>query len=316
MKQLLAVLDAGMLQCSIGLTCVLWAACSFGQSSPISSTADSTAKVECKSESEEVVLHATASAPLPIVDILPCGAEVTVISKQAGWYRVRTQDGKEGLVKETFLAATSPAEQATRHIKDGYINCDPEANGVHLLASPPATTPAPHESTEALRAIMMVHCGEKIAVLEEIQREHGNWDKIETSGGSVGYLFSGFVSLNPPTAQPQGAAATTTMQAQGYLNRDRAISYATEAIEQLRNTTVDPTSFALLEAVSIEHAGKNSTDYGGCIRYVASDLHGVRTQQWAVYTVNHQGHITMYEQSLWGCYGRGVRTDVTAWVTR
>lgn len=96
------------LRCSIGLTCALWAACSFGQSSPTPIAAGSAAKVVCKSESEEVVLHATTSAALPIVDILPCGAEVTVVSKQAGWYRVRTKGGKEGYVKDTFFATPPP----------------------------------------------------------------------------------------------------------------------------------------------------------------------------------------------------------------
>src|ERR1039458_3867295 len=101
-------LEEGMLRFLIGLTCVLWAACSFAQSSPTPIATGSTAKVVCKSESEEVVLHATTSAALPIVDILPCGAELTVVSKQAGWYRVRTKGGKEGYVKDTFFATPPP----------------------------------------------------------------------------------------------------------------------------------------------------------------------------------------------------------------
>ena len=100
--------EEGMLRFLIGLTCVLWAVCFFAQSSPTPIATGSTAKVVCKSESEEVVLHATTSAALPIVDILPCGAELTVVSKQAGWYRVRTKGGKEGYVKDTFFATPPP----------------------------------------------------------------------------------------------------------------------------------------------------------------------------------------------------------------
>jgi len=236
------------------------------------------------------------------VDILSCGADVTVTSKQTGWYRVRTQDGKEGYVKETFLAVTSPAEQAIRHVKDGYINCDPEANGVHL-----------YESTEALRAIMMVHCGEKIAVLEEIQREHGNWDKIETSGGSVGYLFSGFVSSNPPTVdagaleaqyktcakhsipadnctlevyyqlrdkdEPQGAAA-----AQGLVDV-AGVNQAIQGTIMMRDGVRDPTSFTVLQVLLEPN--------GGCVHYVASNAFGGRVQQWGVYSMDKKGRITV-----------------------
>lgn len=276
-----------MLRCSIGLTCVLWAACSFAQSSPTPIAAGSTAKVVCKSESEEVVLHANASATLPVVDILPCGAEVTVVWKQAGWYRVRTQGGKEGWVKETFFSATSPVEQATSHIKDGYINCSSDAAGVHL-----------YESVEGLRAIMMVHCGEKIAVLEEIQRETGNWDKIETSGGSVGYLWSGFVSWSPPTAQARGAAG-----AQGGATKDNSPNAsgvaappysstgvywgALQATKMLRDGALDPGSFTLLQATSYTKTDKKGrTEYGGCVHFVASNAFGGRVQQWGWYKVD------------------------------
>lgn len=73
-----------MLRFLIAVACSLWVTYSFGQSSPTSISAGSTAEVVCRSESEEVVLHANASASLPVVDLLSCGTHVTVVAKQAG----------------------------------------------------------------------------------------------------------------------------------------------------------------------------------------------------------------------------------------
>src|ERR1017187_8222475 len=125
-----------MLRCLIAVACSLWATCSFGQASPTSISPGSTAEIVCGSKAEEVVLHATASRALPVVEILSCGAQVTVVAKETDWYRVRTQDDKEGYVKDIFLAATSPVGQATRHTRDGYIKCTSGATGVNLLESP------------------------------------------------------------------------------------------------------------------------------------------------------------------------------------
>jgi hypothetical protein len=96
-----------MLRCLIAMACSLWVTCCFCQSStPI--FVGSTEEIVCRSESEEIVLHATASATLPVVDILSCGDHVTVMARKAGWYRVRTQGGKEGYVKDLFFTKTLP----------------------------------------------------------------------------------------------------------------------------------------------------------------------------------------------------------------
>lgn len=102
--------EEGMLRCLIAMACSLWVTCSFGQLSPSSISAGNTAEIVCRSESEEIVLHANASATLPLVDILSCGAHVTVMAKQTGWYRVRIQDGKDGYVKDVFFTAPATAQ--------------------------------------------------------------------------------------------------------------------------------------------------------------------------------------------------------------
>ena len=289
-----------MLRCSIGLTCVLWAACSFAQSSPTPIATGSTVKVVCKSESEEVVLHETTSAALPIVDILPCGAEVTVVWKQAGWYRVRTQGGKEGWVKETFFSATSPVEQATRHTRDGYIKCTPGATGVNLL-----------QSSEGY---FMMRCGEKVEVLEEEVAGNNDAYKIKTSGGSIGHVWRGFVVGDPPTAQAQDVAP----YAKPASPVDADVNLAIRGITMMRDSVLDPTSFTVLQVLV-------SPKSGGCVHYVASNTFGGRVQQWGIYGSDKKGRLSVYlltstvllstQNIVDGCIKTSVR-DVTAEVKK
>lgn len=88
------------------------------QQKPLTILSGRTAEIVCGSESEEVVLHATATAALPVVDILSCGERVTVVAKQVGWYRVRTQGFKEGYVKDIFFAKTSSPQPSAAQTAD------------------------------------------------------------------------------------------------------------------------------------------------------------------------------------------------------
>ena len=198
-----------MLRCLIAVACSLWATCSFGQSSPASIPPGSTAEIVCGSKAEGVALHATASATLPVADVLSCGYKLTVVAKETDWYRVRTQDGKEGYVKDAFLAATSPVGQTISHTSDGYIVCVPAGATVTDLM----------ESPTSVRTVMLLQCGEKVALLEEGSRGNENWDKVETTGGSVGYVMRWLVSANPPTAQSQFSLSPKTTS----IGRDWAV---------------------------------------------------------------------------------------------
>ena len=319
-----------MLRCLIAVACSLWATCFFGQSSPISISAGSTAKVVCKSESEEIVLHATASATLPVVEILSCGAQVTVVAEQTGWYRVRTQDGKEGYVKDTFLAATLPIGQATRHSKDGYIVCSPGATAVRLQESP--------NSFETGNTKM--HCGEKIDVLEEIPDKIAY--KIETTRGNVGYVWSGSVSWSPQMEAQDAAALEAqyktcakhsiptdkcTLEIYRQLkDKDEAlgaaaalgpmaaeVNFAIQGTTMMRDQAVDPTSFTVLQVLLGPKYG------GGCVHYVASNTFGGRVQQWGIYGSDKKGRMSVYlgidYNIVDGCIKTSVR-DVTAEVKK
>ena len=323
-----------MLRFLIVAVCSLWAMCSFGQSSPTSISPGSTAEIVCGSKPEEIVLHATASATLPVVEILSCGAHVTVVATQTGWYRVRTQDGKEGYVKDILLAATSPVEQAATHSKDGYIVCSLGVSGIHLLESPKgfATTSK------------MPRCGEKITVLEELP-DKGEF-KIETSGGNVGYVWRGFVSWSPPTADAAALEAQYKTCAKHSIPADKCtleiyhqlrdkdeaqyvapyakpappadadVNLAVRGITMMRDSVLDPTSFTVLQVLV-------SPKSGGCVHYVASNTFGGRVQQWGIYGLDKKGRLSvsllstvLYTQNIVdGCIKTSVR-DVTAEVKK
>jgi hypothetical protein len=101
-----------------------------------------------------------------------------------------------------------------------------------------------------------MHCGEKIDVLEEIPDKIAY--KIETTGGNVGYVWSGSVSWNPPTAEVQALEAQNARAALEAQARDAAtnyhrlsfIGYAIRATREMRDGVLDPASFTLMQVVS------------------------------------------------------------------
>lgn len=176
-----------MLRCLVAVAYSLCAGCAFAQSFP----ADKTAAIVCKSESEEVLLHENATTALPVLDIVPCGARVTIVARQLSWYRVRMQDGKEGYVKDAFVAEDSILDRRTMGAKDGYIVCPSTIDDVSLMKSP-----------GELGMITKVACGEKVAVLEEGLGHEGDWDNVRTNGGEVGFIWRGFISWKPMKGKP------------------------------------------------------------------------------------------------------------------
>ncbi len=156
-----------MLRFLIAVACSLWVTCSFGQSSPTSISAASRADVVCRLESEEVVLHANASASLAVVDILSCGTHVTVVAKQAGWYRVRTQGGKEGYVKDVFFPApvTAQAQDAAaleaqyKTCAKHYIPTDKCTPEIYQQLKAKDDAPLDPATTSALQAVKKYQTG-------------------------------------------------------------------------------------------------------------------------------------------------------------
>ncbi len=81
--------------------------------SPISALSKSAATlITCPSSSADVTLHASAAPEPPYLEIIRCGANVLVLGKEGEWYKVRAQSGKEGYVRETFVAAEIPVDKS------------------------------------------------------------------------------------------------------------------------------------------------------------------------------------------------------------
>jgi hypothetical protein len=73
--------------------------------------AGSAAQITCTSPSTEVTLHGSATPSLPVLDILRCGEQVSVLEKDGEWYKVHMQSGKDGYVREIFVASRVPVPE-------------------------------------------------------------------------------------------------------------------------------------------------------------------------------------------------------------
>lgn len=190
-----------MLRSFIVVACSLWAASCLGQSAPnlASGAADiaDIADIACNSDSEEVVLHAQSTIPSPVVDVLWCGSRVTILEKQTGWYRVRAQGGKEGYVKEAFIKPQAKTQPATSN-QPAWVKC---FGGFHSLS----LWPQPNGLGKSL---VEVPCGDKVVLLEE-----GEWDKLQVSGGQIGFINSAFISITRPL--PLHTQSNTRSQIEG-----------------------------------------------------------------------------------------------------
>jgi hypothetical protein len=195
-----------------------------------------------------------------------------------------------GLLVLLALATAAGAQQATTHGMVGYISCPPRSTGIGLLPSPGA------------KPIATIACGDKIMILEEPRGE--DWAKIETSGGNVGYVWRGAVSLDSPEAQAQS----------------RSIDYAIQATSDIRNSMLDPTSFTVLEVIAATKQEKDGrTSFKGCVRYVGSNIVGGRLQRWGNYSVNKNGQLKSSAGNQYsGCYiGKNdVQVDMTVEVKK
>jgi hypothetical protein len=74
-------------------------------------------RINCPSPDSEITLHGSASPTLPILDLLHCGDQITVVGKDGEWYKVHTQSGKDGYVRETFVQVSS-SENDSRLVKE------------------------------------------------------------------------------------------------------------------------------------------------------------------------------------------------------
>ena len=93
----------------------LWGTVVLAQSSATSPS--ESAQISCPSQSTEVTLHGSASPTLPILDILRCDEQVSVLGKEGNWYKVHTMSGKDGYVREMFVLVSS-SEDVSRIVKE------------------------------------------------------------------------------------------------------------------------------------------------------------------------------------------------------
>jgi len=153
----------------------------FGQTAA-STSADVVTRISCPTASTEVLLHQRAASSLPVLDILRCDAQVTVLEKQSEWYRVRTQSGMEGYVNAVYVSGLPLTTETAIRSTPAFADCASlSLSSVFLFQSPGG------------KVALQIPCAAEITVLEQ----NNNWDKVQTGDGSVGYIRPNFVSFTP-----------------------------------------------------------------------------------------------------------------------
>jgi len=80
-------------------------------------------------------------------------------------------------------------------------------------------------------------------------------------------------------------------------NIEMAKAHAKNAIPELRMMMKDPGSFTLIQVIAIVKPNKKDAtkpSFRGCIRYVASNSYGGRSQACGGYRVDKKGHMTVF----------------------
>lgn len=151
---------------------VLWAAASTAQSCPEGTTRTatsygsycapisalspgSTAQIRCLSPSTEVTLHGSATPGLPILDILHCGEQVSILGKEDEWYRVHTNIGKDGYVREIFVAAP-PAVPSEEESESAVVKEIPPGTVIKQPTRMPTTVNQPKSPSSSQEYSLML----------------------------------------------------------------------------------------------------------------------------------------------------------------
>ncbi len=142
-----------------------------------------------------------------IIDQLSKGTQVSILSSSDGWYKIAY--GKlSGWVSNDYLTVKQTAS------KSGTILAD----DVNLRSSP---------STDA-EVLTKLDKGAKVSV----SSSSGDWYKISTSSGKVGWIFRDFISVSGSVSRGSGEVATRTTKTASVKNTgttgQKIVAYAKE----------------------------------------------------------------------------------------
>lgn len=218
----------------------------------------------------------------------------------AGMNRVKTTYGSMCSPSPNNNAPTAQPGVAG---EPAYVNCRNTFQGIELF-------PVRPNFLQQVKPIAYASCGERVSRMSSDDQ----YTRIRTSSGLEGYLLSGFLSSSPTQTKVDVQAAAQKVA------ETLAITYAVQGASDIRNALLDPTSFTLLQVISITKRKKDGQiQYRGCVHYVGSNRMGGRIQMWGGYFVNKKGKLTSGAGTEnMGCYiaSNEQQADVTEEVSR
>jgi SH3-like domain-containing protein len=139
-----------------------------------------------------------------VLATLPGGEELTVLSTEGIWYRVKRADGTEGWVSGSFLSANPPGSGGGGGDIGGPLVPKPPINGTIALVNSPMLNVRQGPGLN-FASIGTVRAGEPVAILGS----EAQWRLIRTAAGLQGWVNGFYLtpSITAPIVLPGGPAA-------------------------------------------------------------------------------------------------------------
>ena len=183
----------------------------------------SAATVKLAIKGGRICLRTGAGTSYSVICHLKDGQKITVLSQGNSWSKVKTTDGKEGYIKNLYIAGIGKyyADGTTYYTAKGTAYVDAEGGKANLRAGASSST----------GLLTTLTNGTKVTILGE----NGSWKLITTSGGTQGFISNKNLS-ETKSSSSSDKKETAKVNATGlYMRTGPNMSY--EIITCLKNGT-------------------------------------------------------------------------------
>mgnify|MGYP001191868892 CR=1 FL=1 len=156
-------------------------------------------------------VRSTPSKSSAVVEVLPLGANVTILGKKHGWYHVRLADGNVGWVMGAFVSLGGLASSApngsngnvgnpTAPARTGYPSTSQSKGTLYVRSNGLRVYAAPYSTATVLATVSR---GMRLQILA---RSNG-WIKIVLFDGTIGWIKAASAAGGTRTASQTGGAS-------------------------------------------------------------------------------------------------------------
>ena len=180
------------------------------------------------------------------------GDNITVLSKGKVWTKVRTDDNREGYIKNLYISGLG------NNYADGttYYSGSKTGTVKTKYASSTVNVRAGANKSEAL--VLKVKSGAKVKVLGK----NGGWYLIETSGGTQGFIRDTYLKVGGSSSSSSSSKTTTAKVTASAVNMRKSASASSAKVVVLaKNTKVTVLSKANSKWWKVKYGSKTGYIY-------------------------------------------------------